>query len=375
MAVNPNAARPRTSTRDRDELQQRLSQWLCSKLGENARLSDLASPKGTGMSSETLMFDVAWNDAGTERSLKCVARLPPDQGAVPVFPEYDLLKQFKVMQLARERSDAPIPGMLWYESDESWLGAPFFVMERASGEAATDIPPYVFDSWLLRAEQADRARLQRNAIGVLAKLHGIVLSPEELEILRPRHAGTSALRRHVTALRAFHDWVIADGAPSPLLERAFAWIDTHWPENEGQEVLNWGDARLGNILFVDFEPVAVLDWEMVGTGPRELDLAWMIFMHHFFQDYTPLVGVPGLPDMMRLDEACACYEQLSGHRPRDMAFYTLCAALRHGIVMFRIGRRQAHFGEAPIPEDPDDMIPHRAAIEAMLAGSYWETRR
>lgn len=327
------------------------------------------------MSSETLLFDIHLNEDGRERVLQCVARMPPDAEAVPVFPEYDLLKQYKVMQLARERSNAPLPEMLWYEPDESWLGARFFVMERVNGEAVADIPPYVFDSWLLRADAADQARLQRNAIGILAKLHDIALSESELQLLRPPHPGSSALRRHVAALRAFYDWVTADGPRSPLLERAFAWIDEHWPLHEGPEVLNWGDARLGNILFSDFEPVAVLDWEMVGTGPRELDLGWMIFMHHFFQDYTPLVGVPGLPGMMRLDEACACYEELSGHQPRDMAFYTLCAALRHGIVMLRIGRRQVHFGEIAMPEDPDEMIPHRGAIEAMLTGTYWDTRR
>jgi aminoglycoside phosphotransferase (APT) family kinase protein len=152
-------------------------------------------------------------------------------------------------------------------------------------------------------------------------------------------------------------------------------MERNWPRDEGAEVLSWGDARIGNMLFADFAPTAVLDWEMVATGPRELDLAWMIFIHHFFQDFTPLVGVPGLPDMMRLDAVAGTYEKLSGHRPRDMEFYTLYAALRHGIVMFRIGRRQAYFGEAAIPADPDDMIPHRPAIDAMMEGSYWNTRR
>ena len=39
--------------------------------------------------------------------------------------------------------------------------------------------------------------------------------------------------------------------------------------------------------------------------------------------------------------------------------------------MFRIGRRSIHFGELEAPDDPDDMIFHRATIEAMLDGSYW----
>ena len=156
MEFDPNAARPRTSTRDREHLEQRLRAWLHGKLGPEAQLSEFSSPQGTGMSSETLLFNLTWREAGSAHSLNCVARLPPDAGSVPVFPEYDLAKQFEVMRLAHERSDAPVPRVLWYEGDASQLGAPFFIMERAVGEAPSDIPPYVFDSWLLRAEHIRR---------------------------------------------------------------------------------------------------------------------------------------------------------------------------------------------------------------------------
>ena len=47
------------------------------------------------------------------------------------------------------------------------------------------------------------------------------------------------------------------------------------------------------------------------------------------------------------------------------------AATRHGIVFTRTTRRAVHFGEAEMPEDPDDVIMHRATIEAMMAGTYW----
>jgi hypothetical protein len=34
--------------------------------------------------------------------------------------------------------------------------------------------------------------------------------------------------------------------------------------------------------------------------------------------------------------------------------------------------RSVHFGEASIPDDPDDLITHRSTIERMLDGSYWQ---
>ena len=87
------------------------------------------------------------------------------------------------------------------------------------------------------------------------------------------------------------------------------------------------------------------------------------------------MGLDGMPDFLRMADVVEQYEQLTGYAPRDMRWYFMYSALRHGIVMFRIGRRQALFGESTIPENPDDMIPHRPAIEAMMEGNYWDTRR
>jgi aminoglycoside phosphotransferase (APT) family kinase protein len=78
-----------------------------------------------------------------------------------------------------------------------------------------------------------------------------------------------------------------------------------------------------------------------------------------------------MPGFLRRDEVVASYADSTGYTPRDMDFYTMLAALRHGIVMFRIARRSAHFGEAELPPDVDDMIIHRAMLERMSEGEYW----
>ena len=373
MEIDPESARPRTSTRDRDALRVSLQAWLAKRL-PGARITALNAPESNGMSSETLLFDVSWQDDGQERSRRCVARLPPDASAMPVFPDYDLAKQFRAMQIARERTRVPVPEMLWHEPDATCIGAPFLVMERIDGEAPPDVPPYVFDSWVLRATPEQQRQLQDSAIRTLAALHGIALDASERDYLRAAGTG-SALRRHVQSQRDYYEWVVSDGMRQPLIERTFDWIEAHWPADEGEEVLSWGDARLGNMLFREFEPSAVLDWEMVATGPREMDLGWMIYLHHFFQDFTPWVGVPGIPTMMRLADASSTYAAASGHAPKNLEFFTLYAALRHAIVMARVGRRGVHFGEAKMPDDPDDLIMHRAALEAMMEGTYWDSRR
>jgi hypothetical protein len=40
--------------------------------------------------------------------------------------------------------------------------------------------------------------------------------------------------------------------------------------------------------------------------------------------------------------------------------------------MCRTKLRQVHFGEAEMPADVDDLIMHRATLEALLEGRYWD---
>jgi aminoglycoside phosphotransferase (APT) family kinase protein len=166
--------------------------------------------------------------------------------------------------------------------------------------------------------------------------------------------------------RAYYEWVVADGLRSSLVEAAFAWLDAHWPDPEGPTVLSWGDSRIGNILYRDFEPVAVLDWEMAALGPPELDVGWLVTLHAFFEEVARPFGIPGLPDLLRREDVSARYASLTGYTLRDLDWYSVYAAARHAIIMSRIGRRGIHFGEAEMPADVDDLIPHRAMLEGML---------
>jgi aminoglycoside phosphotransferase (APT) family kinase protein len=363
--------RPRTSTRDRGELRDRLERWMLQRFGE-AAVSPLTGPSTNGMSSETLLFDASWREGGLRRSAALVGRVAPDPAAVPVFPTYDMERQFRVMATLGELSVLPIPRVLWCETDPAALGAPFFVMERSEGEVPPDILPYTFgQSWLAKGTTEQLAQLQEQSVGLLAALFRIDRPAQRFGFLASAKPGATPLRRFVAELRGFSDWVAADGIRSPLIERCFVWLDAHWPQQEGPTVLSWGDARIGNILYRDFSPVAALDWEMAALGPPELDVGWMIALHRFFDDLTQGAGMPGMPDLLRRADVAASYEKQTGYAPRDLDFYTLLAALRHGIVMFRIARRMAHFGEAVLPPDVDDMIAHRRMLERMLAGEYW----
>jgi len=358
------------SSRDPGELRERLACWLGARI-QAPEITALSSPSASGMSSETLVFDVRFQDAGALRTGSFVARLAPDPRDVPVFPLYDLETQFRVMRLVAERSRVPVPRVRWLELDPVHLGSPFFVMERVVGRVPPDIMPYNMGSWLSEAPPADQERLQDATVAVLAELHAIDRHGTDTSFLEFPISGATSLARHIENQRRYYAWM-QDGRRHPVLEHCFAWLDANRPRDEGPAVISWGDSRIGNVLYDGFEPVAILDWEMAALGPRGLDLGWLVFMHEFFEGVARMMGQPGMPGFLRRDDVAAHYERVSGHAVPDLAFYELYAALRHGIVMARIHARRVHFGEAEWPAEVDSVIPHRETLERMLDGSYWK---
>lgn len=359
--------------RDLDELAAQLSRWLSGRVGADAapRVGNLSKPAAGGMSSTTVLFDAEWSVGGVAERGSFVARMAPEDGAFPVFQSYDLPLQYQVMAGVAAASEVAVPRLRWLEPDESFLGTPFLVMDRVEGRVPADNPPYVFFGWVFDATVAERARIADATVEVIARVHAIDDAAQRFPAL---DGPGSALRRHFDAQRAWYRWALTDdGVEIPLIERTFEWLEANWPAETGPEVLNWGDARPGNILFDGFAPAAVLDWEMATLGPRELDLGWVIFIHRFFQDIATRFDQPGLPDFLRRDAVVAKYQELTGYTVRDLDFYIIYAALRHAIVMARIKRRMIHFGEDTVPADLDDYVMHRLSLEALLDGTYeWD---
>ena len=61
------------------------------------------------------------------------------------------------------------------------------------------------------------------------------------------------------------------------------------------------------------------------------------------------------------------YESASGCSLRDLDWYFGYAAVQWGIVGLRTGLRQVHFGERPMPDDVDELLLNRSALEELVA--------
>ena len=377
--TTPPAAPPadmtlQRSSRDAAEIRDLLTEWLARELpdGSDPAIVLHDTEQANGMSSETVLLDVTTTEDGARVTREYVARVAPSPDDLPVFPEYRLTDQYEAIRLAGELAGVPVPPLGLNESTGDVLGTPFFLMHRIDGVVPPDVLPYNFgDNWLFDATVEQQQALQRSSIEVLAKLHGIDDAARTFGFLDPAvagHDGPTPLARNLAKTKAWYDYAVDQGSPpSPLVERGLAWLAANRPATEGEPVLIWGDARIGNMMYRDFEPVAVLDWEMATLGPRELDVAWIVFAHRVFEEITTMMGLPGMPHFMRREDVCATYAELTGVEPGDLTWYELHAAVIWACVFMRTSARQVHFGEIERPDDPESVFHHRPLFERLLA--------
>lgn len=358
------------SSRDVTALPAVMSRWLSTVLpgGVTPDVSVESGVDANGMSSETIILTGRWTD-GDPLEQRWVARVAPTTEDVPVFPTYRLDHQFEVMRRVGELTDVPVPQVRWIEPTGEVLGRPFFLMDYVDGMVPPDVMPYTFgDNWFADAPDHQRRRLQDATVEVLATLHSIPDAQTTFGFLDEDRTGDTALRRHVNWVRAWYDFAVPDIGRSPLLERTFDWLQSHWPADvaAGDPVLCWGDARIGNVMYRDFSPAAVLDWEMVTLGPRELDVAWLIFAHKVFQELAGLAGLPGLSDVMAEDDVRATYQRLTGVELGDLHWFYVYAGLMWACVFMRTGARRVHFGEVEKPDDVEALFYHAGLLRRLI---------
>ncbi len=343
MTGSPSAALP--WRRDLEELTRGLAKWVDHYFGDSCRAGSCEMPQN-GMANETVLFSV-----GDE---EYAARLAPLEGtAYPTFPKFDLAFQRSCMELVRTRTSVPVPEVIHLEEDPSWVGTPFLIMRRIPGQVPADSPPYLIDGWMARLDPSDLIRLEENTIRTLVELHQI-REPADLARFDRPDLGTAPLEQQLAFQRDYYEWA-REGRRVPIIEEAFGVLLRNMPA-ANRRVLNWGDSRIGNIIYQDCIPAGVLDWEMATAGPPEVDLGWMVFFHAFFQKMMEGYGMTGMPGLLRRERAVELYEAVSGERLEDLAWFEALAALRFAIISIRTSLRSIAHDLAEEPADPNGLV-------------------
>jgi aminoglycoside phosphotransferase (APT) family kinase protein len=358
------------SSRDVSSLPDVMSRWLSTVMpgGVTPKVTVESGVDANGMSSETIILTGRWTEDGETREQKWVARVAPTQQDVPVFSSYRMDHQFDVIRLVAEKTDVPVPRVRWLEPTGAVLCTPFFLMDYVTGVVPPDVMPYTFGgNWFFDASADAQRSLQDNTVDVLAKLHSIPDAEKTFGFLAEGDDG-NALQRNLDWLKSWYEFAVPDIGRSPLIERALEWLDANWPEDVAatQPVLVWGDSRIGNVLYEDFKPIAVLDWEMATLGPREMDAAWMIFAHMVFQELAGLAGLPGLPDFMREVDVKGTYAEKTGVELGDLHWFYVYSGVIWACVFMRTSARRVRFGEIEQPDDVESLFYHGAVLRRLI---------
>lgn len=366
--IDKDVERVKLSSRDVDTLPDILSQWLAMQTGTAPAVIVNAGVDANGLSSETIILTIAWPDGSPQ---KFVMRVAPAEQDIPMLPVYRLDHQFKLLKLITQKTDIPIPELRWLEPTGELIGTPFFLMDYVDGAVPPDVLPYTFgNNWFAEAPAGRRRELQDATVEVIAKVHSVPAASTEFAFLSAAdsQAAASPLRNRLGAIRSWYEYAITGIGHVALLDRAFDWLEDNFPTDAEATapVLCWGDARIGNVLYNDFQPVAVLDWEIATLGPRQLDIAWFIYAHTVWQEIAEAATLPGLPDVLREEDVRATYKRLTGVDVGDLRWFYVLSAVLWGVFMVRGAYRRIHFGEMDRPEEVESLIYHASSLKRLI---------
>lgn len=360
---------------DRSHYGDRLQAWMTGRLDAEASgvsVTDLDIPVATGFSNETVFFTARWADGEGPHEERFVARIEPADGglfpvqtpaaSVSVELQHRIMSHLADPTTGADPAAAPMPTTLGYENDPAVLGQPFFVMRFIDGVVPSDHPRYSQEGFLVdEATPAQRSRMVRTGLEAMAAIHAVDWQAAGLGWLDADGSGSPTHRTQLALYRRYVDDELA-GREHLVLARALDWLDANDPADD-RIGLSWGDARLGNIIWNDYRPVAVVDWEACALSPTEADLGWwLMFDRQSFDD----VGAARMEGFPTRTEMIAHYESVSGRDVRDPHYWEVFATMRFCAIFVRLADRLVAAGLVPADRSPFAENHVTAALATLL---------
>jgi aminoglycoside phosphotransferase (APT) family kinase protein len=229
-------------------------------------------------------------------------------------------------------------------------------MARVAGQVpGDDDPPFTKAGFLFDAPAERQRAFHDHAVACITRVHAIP-APSFLEV-GPGEAD------HLAWCRSLREWSGASHESFAAMEAA---LGAGLPTSGGGAAggvgpgggsaggatggasaasLLWGDARPANmVLDEDFDVVGMLDWELAGTGPGELDVAWFCEMNRMRAEGMGLPPLPGWPD-----EAVtwAQWEAAVGRSAEHVGWHRRYAAYKVAVLMQLYLRAMVSRGRLP----------------------------
>ena len=249
---------------------------------------------------------------------------------------HDMGREHRVMA-ALAGTAVPVPRMIAECTDDSVIGASFYVMERMPGTAFQRAGD-------LEAIGAERTRdITERLVDTLADLHAVDYRAVGLaDFGRPDGYLTRQVARWKKQLDSSRSREI-DGIDE-LAERLTASV----PASSDGTIVH-GDYRLDNVL-VDTEDgdriTTVLDWEMSTLGDPLTDVAVMLAYQNLALASGPSSGqvtdAPLAAGYLSPDEAVERYATRSGRDVSELGFHLGLAYFKLAVILEGIYLRHSH---------------------------------
>jgi aminoglycoside phosphotransferase (APT) family kinase protein len=257
-----------------------------------------------------------------------VLRRPPFGSKVK--SAHDMGREYHVLDKLHAAYPAPTP--LLYCTDESVIGAPFYVMERVRGiilrrnlPEGLELPP-----------QTAR-RLSEAFIDNLAALHKLDYAALGLgELGKPQ----GYLERQVKGW--IERYYGSKTHELPEVESIAAWLKEHMPAQSGSTLVH-NDYKYDNMVLdaADITRIrAVLDWEMCTLGDPLTDLGTALAYWVQADDPTEVQmvrwGPTGIPGSFTRTELVERYHQKAGRDVGNIVFYYVFALFKVAVIIQQI---------------------------------------
>ncbi len=259
-----------------------------------------------------------------------------------------MLREARVLE-ALSGSEVPHPGFIAVCSDESVLGACFYLMEPIDGfNAANGLPAFH------RGDPAVRHRMGMAMVEGITALGAVDYRGVGLDGFgRPEGFLERQAPRWVAQLESYSELDAWPGPSSlPGVDVIPRWLEANRPADFTPGVMH-GDYHIANVMFHhdSAELAAVVDWELSTIGDPLLDLGWLMAMWHDPEETDPFDKRPtktmladGFPT---IEEMIAHYAERTTRNLDALAWYGVLACFKLGSILEGTYAR-ACAGQAPV---------------------------
>jgi aminoglycoside phosphotransferase (APT) family kinase protein len=317
--VNPPLDQP-TSIRTGEELNiPSLEAYLLEHLwGASGSLEVTQFPRG--FSNLTYLVRLGQQEM--------VLRRPPF--GANIKSAHDMGREYRILT-ALGPTYRKVPKALLYCTDESVLGAPFYVMERLHGVILRTKPPEGMTPHVMRG-------VSIALVDALVELHQFDYAGAGLADLgKP----DGYVARQVSGWASRYQNARTDDVPG--MERAMPWLEANKPTTSGASLIH-NDFKYDNLMLDPHDltrVMAVLDWEMATLGDPLMDLGTTLGYWAQSDDPPGLqgFGLTHLPGNLTRREVVQHYAQRTGADVSNIVFYYVFGLFKVGVIMQQIYAR------------------------------------